>query len=95
MRSIRISLAIKDKLRNKHGVTEVEVAQCFENRCGVFLVDDREDHQTDPASLWFIAPTNKERSLKIVFMFIDGNVHIKTAYEPNADEIAIYEELGQ
>ena len=95
MLPIKVSQAIKDKLREKHGVCYAEVEQCFENKCGVYLIDDREDHRTDPASLWFIAETNRHRLLKIVFMFIDSNVHIKTAYEPNVDEIAIYEQEGK
>ncbi|MFZ6755370.1 ADP-ribosyl-(dinitrogen reductase) hydrolase [Undibacterium sp. Dicai25W] len=95
MLPIRISQAIKDKLHEKHRVCPAEVEQCFENKCGLYLIDDREDHRTDPESLWFIAETNRNRLLKIVFMFIDGNVHIKTAYEPNIEEIAIYQEEGQ
>ena len=79
----------------KHDVKECEVHQCFENKCGVFLEDDREENKTDPATLWFIAPTNKERLLKIVFIYDNGNNHIKTAYEPNQVEIDIYEQEGK
>lgn len=95
MSSLIISTRVRKKLDLKHGVTEKEIRQCLENRCGDFLVDNREDHQTDPATLWFIAETNRRRLLKIVFVFKDGNFHIKTAYTPNENEIAIYDERGK
>jgi len=86
---------ILEKLKNKHQVSRREVEQCFENRCGVYLEDTREDHQTDPPTLWFVAETNHKRLLKVVFLVLDGNVHIKSAYEANSIEVAIYEDLGK
>jgi len=61
----------------------------------MYLIDDREDNRTDPETLWFIAETNKGRLLKVCFMFMDGNVHIKTTYEPNEVEIEVYETHGK
>ena len=87
------SPAVAKKLREKHGVTEKEVRECFENRgVGLFLIDTREDHKTDPPSQWFISETNHRKKLKVVFVFRKSNrsFHIKTAYEPNAEEILIY-----
>lgn len=95
MRNIIISSGVLEKLITRHNVEQREVEQCFENLIGLFLEDDREDHRTDPPTLWFIAPTNKDRLLKVVFIFIDGNVHIKSAFEPNAEEISIFERLGR
>lgn len=95
MRNIIISSEVLEKLAIKHNVEQREVEQCFENLIGLFLEDDREDHRTDPPTLWFIAPTNKDRLLKVVFIFIDGNVHIKSAFEPNEIEISIYERCGR
>jgi hypothetical protein len=95
MPSLVISAAVREKLEVKHGVREQETRQCLENRCGEFLIDDREDHRTVPPTLWFIAETNRRRRLKIVFVFKAGNIHIKTAYQPNANEIAIYDEKGK
>lgn len=95
MRSIIISSRIDDKLDDKHRVTQAEVEQCFDNRCGNNLMDDRATHRTDPPTLWFIAETLTGRLLKIVFVYRDGNIHLKTAYEPNDDEIRIYETLGK
>jgi len=90
-----VSAAILAKLREKHGVELREVEQAFENKCGFLLTDDREDHQTDPPTLWFVAPTNQGRLLKVIFMYIDGNIHLKSAYEADADAISLYEELGK
>jgi len=95
MRSIIVTTRIDNKLDKKHAVTVEEVDQCFDNRCGVNLIDDREDHRTDPPSLWFIAETNRGRLLKIVFVYRDGNIYLKSAYEPNEDEVKIYEDEGK
>lgn len=95
MRNLIVSAAVLDKLREKHGVSVREVEQCFENKCGLYLEDDREDNRTDPPTLTFIAPTNEGRLLKVAFIFLTGNVHIKTAFEPDAADIAFYERHGK
>ncbi|MBS4098555.1 MAG: hypothetical protein KGZ83_17160 [Sulfuricella sp.] len=95
MNALVISQPVLDKLKAKHGVARREIEQCFDNREGGFLMDEREDHRTDPPTLWFIAPTNGNRLLKVVFIAIDGRVHIKTAYAPNDTEIGIYERHGK
>lgn len=94
-----ISDQIREKLAKKHGVTEKEIRQCFENRDGGFLEDTREDHKTDPPTQWFVAETNSRRKLKVVFIARQaGNgirIAIRTAYPANADEIRIYERFGK
>lgn len=95
MLSVIVSQTILEKLHSKHKVDKYEVEQCFKNLIGTFLQDTREDHQTDPPTLWFIAPTNTNRLLKVVFIFKDGNVHIKSAFEPNKNEISIYDQHGR
>lgn len=95
MRSLIISPAILEKLGNKHKVSRREIEQCFENRIGLFVEDPREEHRTDPATLWFTAQTNCNRLLKVVFVHLDGNIHIKTAFEPSPATIALYEALGR
>jgi uncharacterized DUF497 family protein len=94
-RNLVVSAAVLDKLREKHGVSVREVEQCFENKCGLYLEDDREDNRTDPPTLTFIAPTNEGRLLKVAFIFLSGNVHIKTAFEPDMADIAFYERHGK
>ena len=63
---------------------------CFENKYGRLLEDTREEHATTPPTAWFIAETNQCRCLKICFIPYEAELHIKTAYEPNQDEINIY-----
>ncbi len=86
MKNLRISDDTLKKLTDKHKVALREVEQCFENKCGLFLEDDREDHKSDPPTLWFIAPTSRGRPLKIIFIYRDGQIHLRSAYE--ADEAA-------
>jgi uncharacterized DUF497 family protein len=95
MPSIIISSRINVKLDSKHTVEKEDIEQCFDNRCGFNLIDDREEHRTDPPTLWFIAQTRTGRLLKIVFIYKDGNCHVKSAYEPNEIEIEIYENEGK
>jgi uncharacterized DUF497 family protein len=95
MQNFIVSSSVLTKLKDKHGITVREVEQCFENKCGMYVEDEREDNRTDPATLTFIAPTNQNRLLKVAFIFLDGNVHIKTAFEPDAQDIAFYEKHGK
>ena len=95
MKNFIISAAVLAKLRDKHAVSVREVEQCFENLCGMYVEDDREDNRTDPATLAFVAPTNQGRELKVAFIFLDGNVHIKTAFEASAEDVAFYEKHGK
>jgi hypothetical protein len=74
------------KLRDKHGLTQKEVIECFANGEGVYLIDTGEDHQTDPPTMWFMAPTNRNRMLKICFIRKDDDIEIKTAFEPTSDK---------
>lgn len=92
---IKFSGNVIQKLRQKHGVTTSDVLDCFANRDGDCLIDDREDHQTDPPSQWFIAETNYGVELKIVFIQLEnGEIHIKTAYRANNEEKRIYNKYG-
>lgn len=79
-------LVISEKIRQKigdssHGsVTDREVRECFLNRCGRVVCDDREEHRTDPATVWFVAETHVGRLLKIVYVEDEENIYLKTAY---------------
>jgi hypothetical protein len=91
---INLTPSMKSKLLAKHPpVYDYEVDQCFANRTGKDLIDKRAEHETDPPTLWFIAETNSGRKLKIVYIPFK-ELRIKTAYEPNADELRIYEKYG-
>lgn len=91
MKNLLISGSVSTKLRDKHDVSRREVEQCFENIEGPLLIDDREDHKSDPPTLWFISRTNKNRLLKVVYIQRGKMVHLRTAYEPNEAEILIYQ----
>lgn len=93
LKHIVISSAIQAKLEERHRVSRLEICQCFLNNDAQYLKDQREEHNTDPPTLWFLAETDKARLLKVVFVSRDGNVFIKTAYEPNSDEIRIFNKL--
>lgn len=92
---MKASDAVRDKLLQKHNVTLDEVEQCFANRDRGSLEDTRVNRQTSPPTMWFISDTFWGRRLKIVFMLhSDGDIEIKTAYEPNAEEIRIYNKFS-
>ena len=93
--AIKISAKVKAKLHKKHNVTEKEVEECFQSCEKSFLIDKRENHQTNPPTQWFISETDYGRLLKVVFiMNVDGDIEIKTAYEPNETEMYIYNKFA-
>jgi hypothetical protein len=94
MQSLKISDAVLRKLNDAHGVKRIEVEQCFHNRSGRLLIDNRALTKTNPPTLWFIARTNKGRSLKIVYIQRGMEVDLKTAYDPNEEETRIYRKYG-
>ena len=88
-----VAHSIRRKLKFKHNVEISEVDECFCNREKGFLEDVREEHATNPPTLWFIAETNYGRKLKVIFIPSDP-LAVKTAYEPNEKEIMIYEKYA-
>jgi hypothetical protein len=87
-----ISPKISAKLAAKiPPVSHEEIVQCFANRTTLFLIDDREDHQSDPPTRWFIAETDFGRKLKIVFVPRGQELHIRTAFDPSKEAIAYYD----
>ena len=93
---IYISEAIARKLKEKHGVSALDVSECFRNRTTKYAYDTRPEHQTSPPTLWFIAETDSGRTLKIVFIrYSKTEVVLKSAYTPNDDEIRLYESYKQ
>ncbi len=98
---LRFSDDVKKKLAEKHGVSEDEVRQCFENLEGEYVKETRIEHLTDPPH-WFVAETNKRRLLKVVFVArriktesgTEIRVDIKTAFPPDSVDIDLYRRLG-
>jgi len=76
---------VREKLRLRQ-ITEAQVLQCFANRDGKMLIDDREQHRTTPPTEWFVASTDFGIILKICFVRDQGGkvIDIKTAYPANA-----------
>jgi len=90
-----ISESVSAKLAAKQPpVTRQEIEQCFANREGIYLLDEREEHASDPPTRWFIAETMYGRRLKVVFIRRGNDTVIRTAYDPNAEERRIYEKYG-
>jgi|694.fasta_scaffold129438_6 hypothetical protein len=92
--SYHISEAVAKKLKEKHGVSEIEVVQCFRNRQGKYAYDTRPEHQTgtETPTLWFIAETAAGRKLKVIFLrYTKADYVIKSAYPPNDSEEKLYQ----
>lgn len=87
-----ISPAVRQKLRDRHNVKECEIFECFANREKGFLIDTREEHESNPPTLWFVAETDYGRILKVVFIHFpeDNEFVIRTTYQANPEEIRIY-----
>ena len=94
MKNLLVSKAVLLKLQTKHNVNLREVETCFQNRNGKLLFDTRTLTKTNPPTLWSIAKTNQNRLLKIVYIQKGVKIILKTAYEPNDDELAIYAKFG-
>lgn len=90
--SLIISPKILAKLAAKTPpVTQEEIVQCFANRKRLFLIDNREAHQSDPPTRWFIAETDFGRKLKIAFIPRGKDIYIRSAFDAAPESIAFYE----
>lgn len=88
--AILISPKVRAKLTAKHRVSEREVCEAFNDQPDYVLLDTREEHASDPPTVWFIACTYSGRRLKVCYIETDDDVVVRTAYEPNDEEIAIF-----
>ena len=94
MQNLVISPAIQGKLALKHGISRSDVEQCFLNRTRSYLIDNRLDYQTDPPTEWFISKNDRGVLIKVVFIFDDGMIYLKSAFPPNSTEIRIYNTIS-
>lgn len=94
MQNLVINPAIQGKLALKHGISRSDVEQCFLNRTRSYLIDNRLDHQTDPPTEWFISKNDRGVLIKVVFIFDDGMIYLKSAFPPNSTEIRIYNTIS-
>lgn len=92
---IIIYSSILDKLKHKHDVSAEDVEEAFLNRQAGLAKELRPQNQGAEDRFWFISTTDKGRELKVVFFFdLEKNVPvIITAYEPNNDEVDLYEKI--
>ncbi len=89
----KISAAVAEKLEKKHQVSRAEIAECFANRIGPYFTDTRLEHQTNPPTYWFVAKTDKGRTLKVVFVQEPQFFAIKSAFTPTDGSDSLYETL--
>ena len=94
MKNLKVSEAVKTKLPEKHQVTLREVEHCFENIEGRLLYDDRVWTKTHPPHLGSLRQPTQTVCSKSCIQ-IGNQVVLKTADEPNAQELAIYERFGK
>jgi len=94
MKNLVISPAIKEKLLQKHSLSRNDVEQCFMNRTRSYLMDNRLNHVTDPPTEWFIAENDRGLLIKVVFVFDDGIIYLKSPFPPNLTEISIYNTIS-
>jgi hypothetical protein len=94
MKNLISSPDIEAKLLSKHQLRRVDVERAFLNRDGNCLQDTRAQHLTDPITEWFVAENDRGQRIKVVFVAIDGKLHLRTAYLANPDEIRIYEKYA-
>jgi hypothetical protein len=91
-----ISQGVRAKLSAKTPpVSEEDILQCFANRVGKNLQDKRAKNLTDPLTEWFIAETDYGRKLKVCYIPFPDKVVIRTAYDPDGEEIRIYRKYGE
>jgi uncharacterized DUF497 family protein len=94
MQNLIISPAIQGKLELKHGISRSDVEQCFINRQRSYLLDDRLDHLTEPPTEWFISENDRGILIKVVFVYDNGMIYLKSAFPPNSIEIRIYNTIS-
>jgi uncharacterized DUF497 family protein len=85
-----VSSKIRDKLAAKHQVTVDEVRQAFADRPDYVVLDEREEHASDPPTVWFVASTDSGRLLKVVYVQRGADIYLRTAYPANAEEVRLF-----
>lgn len=94
MNNLIISPDTEEKLIKKHGLRRLDVEQCFRNRDRSYILETRQEHKTEPPTEWFIAENDSGMLIKVVCIFDDGLIHLKSAFFPNDEEISIYNTMS-
>jgi hypothetical protein len=90
---IRISEDVLKKITDRN-ISRLEIEQCFLNVEDGYCEDDRAIHKTNPPTKWFVAPTDKDRILKIMFVPEKDGVDLKSAYEATDNVCRIYKKFA-
>lgn len=93
-----VSRLVGTKIREKHGVEVAEVEEAFFLLGNGYLIkDSRAKNKTNPATVWFISETLAGRLLKVVIIpfFNEDYAVLRTAYEPDDEEIAYYAAVSE
>lgn len=94
--ALKITTDVLKKLDGKHNVTQQEIVECFTSRTKEPLDDLRQQHKTNPKTVWLISETESGRKLKIVYIeHINGDIEIKSAFKPNQAETYIYNKYAK
>ena len=56
-----------------------------------FIEDDREEHRTDPRTLWFVSQNNYGVKIKVMFVIRGSEIYIKSAYRATDTVSAMYD----
>lgn len=88
----RLQGAAKLAQRN---ITATEVEQCFINREGGLCIDTRARHLTYPLTQCFVAKTDRERVLKIMYVPTKDGAELKSAYEATEEICRIYDKYAK
>jgi hypothetical protein len=86
---IRISDDVLKKIAERN-IGPADIAQCFQNRELGYCDDTRAKHLTNPLTKWFVAPTDRDRALKIMFVPEKDGVDLKSAYDATDEIRRIY-----
>jgi hypothetical protein len=92
--TIRINKDILAKIAERK-ISLADVEQCFMNREGGLCLDTRAEHLTDPVTRWFVAKTDKDRALKIMYVPIKDGAELKSAYDATEEVCRIYNKFAK
>ncbi|APB99052.1 hypothetical protein A4F89_06775 [Polynucleobacter asymbioticus] len=91
MKNLITSQSVLDHILEKHQLRRVDVEECFLNHVnGKYIEDNRAHNKTNPPTYWFISENHQCLTLKVICVFKDGCVYLRTAYPPNDVELSIY-----
>lgn len=78
------------------GLTRADIEDCFRNRCGRKCLDTRPQHATPPHdTYWFVSSDKNGRRIKIVFLMIDGQIILKSAFPATPVVESVFQKFGK